>query len=580
MGAIENLSADEQIESFYVGYFDRAADSQGYLYWQTEYLNDISSGMSESQALLSIANLFAPQSETQTNYPQMSQILAFQDHPTYGPGGPPLTIVSAVDAFITAVYENLFNRAPDAKGLAYWSGQILGWDFATNSSQAISPIGDVIIQIENGAQGTDIVTLDNKLEVADYFTQQGASASLGFQPLSKSYLAEASSVVLNTTDASGGAAVPGSVDYGEAAVQAYIAAATSTSNTYTLTIGQDTLPGPNGPPATGHDVFNAPLVPPAGGQLHDQPTLTNFDSLVDTFFQGVASSVLNASFDGSANASGLNIVNIPTWNIQNIDRGYYDHDSGTWHYGTVTLTGDGPSGPSNINGLTTLNYNANSGGDSLIIGDNAEPIQTGNGGNANGFAINVSNALGNGYNGVDVDIWAGDFPTTGSTITVDAEAVGGFQEDNGSYLVPWPILGTYGDPDNYDPNWVGYGEHAFAIAAGASAGPNGPVGFTTWAVKSTAATAIGSLNIIALGGEGSTSATTLSLSDDGSNTMLYATYLSDSLLSDWENLTTINLANTSGFVTLTGAETTAQEGSSSYSYGFGGLLTDTGTGGT
>ena len=159
---------------------------------------------------------------------------------------------------------------------------------------------------------------------------------------------------------------------------------------------------------------------------------------------------------------------------------------------------------------------------------------------------------------------------------MDAEAVGGFQEYNGSYLIPPPILGTYGDPDDYDPNWVGYGEHAYAIAAGASAGPNGPVGFTNWYVKSTAATAIGSLNIIALGGEGSTSATTLTLTDDGSNTMLYATYLSDSLLSDWENLTTINLVNTSGFVTLTGAETTAQEGPYSYSYGFGGLLTDTG----
>jgi len=170
MGAIESLSADDQIESFYVGYFDRAADSQGYLYWQQQYLHDLSSGLTESQALLSIANLFAPQSETQTNYPQMSQILAFQDHPTYGPSGPPTTIVSAVDGFITAVYENLFNRAPDAGGELYWAGQILGWNFTTNSPQAISPIGDIIIQIENGAQTTDITTLDNKIDVADYFT--------------------------------------------------------------------------------------------------------------------------------------------------------------------------------------------------------------------------------------------------------------------------------------------------------------------------------------------------------------------------------------------------------------------------
>ncbi len=88
--------------------------------------------------------------------------------------------------------------------------------------------------------------------------------------------------------------------------------------------------------------------------------------------------------------------------------------------------------------------------------------------------------------------------------------------------------------------------------------------------------------ILALGGEGSTSATSLTLTDDGSNTILYATALSDSLLSDWQNLTTINLTGTSGFVTLTGAEATNAEGGSSgfESYGFGGLLTDVGLKGT
>jgi len=45
-----------------------------------------------------------------------------------------------------------------------------------------------------------------------------------------------------------------------------------TSNVFTLTTGQDTFAG------TGHDVFNAPL----SGILHNQPTLTDGDSLTDT----------------------------------------------------------------------------------------------------------------------------------------------------------------------------------------------------------------------------------------------------------------------------------------------------------
>jgi hypothetical protein len=196
--------------------------------------------------------------------------------------------------------------------------------------------------------------------------------------------------------------------------------------------------------------------------------------------------------------------------------------------------------------------------------------------------------VGNGFNGVDVDISAADFTPAPSTINVTANAVGGFPEDNGSFVVPPPIIGETGDPDNYDPNWIGYGEDAYAISAGASAGPvnfpttpsTGAVGFTNWVVTSQDAVGIGDLNILALGGEGSWSATSLTLNDDGSNTMLYATFLSDSLLTDWQNLTSINLSGTKGFVTLTGAETTAQEGSSSSSFAFGGLLTDTGTAGT
>ena len=145
------------------------------------------------------------------------------------------------------------------------------------------------------------------------------------------------------------------------------------------------------------------------------------------------------------------------------------------------------------------------------------------------------------------------------TIFVTATSVGGFPEENGSFKVPEPILVADHNGDDYDPNWVGYLGNAFAIASGASAGPNGPVGFTHWDVTSNGAGAIGSLNILALGGEGSTSATTLVMHDDGSNTMVYATSISDSRSTDWENLNNINLSDTSGFVTLTGAETDVQE---------------------
>ncbi len=625
MGFLATLTPDQAIESLYVSYYGRAGDSSGFNYWQQQYLDyTVNMGYSEPAALMTIADLFAYQAETQTNYAQMSDILAFQVNPIYGAGGPNSTIVGATQAFINEVYLDLFNRTADASGLAYWTGQILGWNFTTDSQQPISQIGGVILQIEDGATGNDAVTLTNKIDVAENFTDTTASAGLGFVPVPPAYLQEAQDVVFNTTSN------PSTVTAQEAATATYITYANGV--TYTLTIGQDSFGPGIFPVPTGNDIFKAPL----GGLLGVQPTLTNGDSLVDIAnpVTGTPNSILYASFNPGAlfgltggavtsgsfdyTAAGLNIIDIPTWYLNDYFQGAYSSsDQGPFNpsgeiYGYVYLTGDGaPGSPGQafINGLKTLNWNAHSGGDSLILGQNGEPVglgfftREGSQPDANGFQIDVSNAVGNGYNGVDVDIWASDFHI-GDTIVVDAESVGGFQEYNQSYEVPPPIIGTYGDPDNYDPNWVGYGQHAYAIAAGASSG--GPtvttdvgnstaIGFTNWYVESNNGTGIGSLNILALGGEGSTSATHLKLVDDGSNTMLYATFLSDSLLSDWKNLTLIDLTNTSGFVTLTGAETTAQvldfyryetedwnaSTLTAFEYlGFGGLLTETGWTGT
>jgi len=62
-----------------------------------------------------------------------------------------------------------------------------------------------------------------------------------------------------------------------------------------------------------------------------------------------------------------------------------------------------------------------------------------------------------------------------------------------------------------------------------------------------------------LGGEGSSSAQTITLTDDGSNTILFATAVSDALSTDWKNVQTVSLGGTRGFVTLTGLETNVQE---------------------
>ena len=101
-------------------------------------------------------------------------------------------------------------------------------------------------------------------------------------------------------------------------------------------------------------------------------------------------------------------------------------------------------------------------------------------------------------------------------------------------------------------------------------------------INSNGAKSVGSMNILALSGEGSTSARTITMVDDGSPTMLFASAISDGLSSDWTNVNSVDLTGTSGNVVITGAEVDHQiaaaagQGSENLSFvgdGGGGLLT-------
>ena len=139
--------AAQLVSKIYVGYFNRAADPAGLNYWVSRY----NSGMSASQ----IAQSFSVQTEATNSY-------AYLANP-YG---------ASVSTFLTSVYQNLFNRAPDAAGLAYWTGEI-------NSGR--SNVGSAIINIISGAQDSganrDLTTLTNKLNAGLNWAQSMANAT-------------------------------------------------------------------------------------------------------------------------------------------------------------------------------------------------------------------------------------------------------------------------------------------------------------------------------------------------------------------------------------------------------------------
>jgi hypothetical protein len=148
------LTAQQQAAAIYIGYYDRAPDPYGMDFWEAAVRNPLVS-------LVEIATYFSAQEETYAVHP-------FFVTPS----------ASAANAFISELYLNLFNRAPDVPGLTFWSGVL------QQSIDGTGPlsVGEIILAIiegaQNSAEGQDITTLLNKIEVANAWTDAAEAAGL------------------------------------------------------------------------------------------------------------------------------------------------------------------------------------------------------------------------------------------------------------------------------------------------------------------------------------------------------------------------------------------------------------------
>jgi len=137
--AIAGVStAAEQVQAAYVAFYGRPADPSGLAYWQGQLT-------AAGGNLNSIINSFGSSAESQALY-----------------GG------QSVTQEVTSIYQQELNRAPDSAGLSYWVQQI--------SSGAVSSAA-AALAIFNGATGSDQTTINNKLVVAEAFTNALTSDS-------------------------------------------------------------------------------------------------------------------------------------------------------------------------------------------------------------------------------------------------------------------------------------------------------------------------------------------------------------------------------------------------------------------
>jgi S-layer protein len=311
------------VQELYVTYFGRPADFYG--------LQNFEAALLAANAPTTIAGLEAAYS---TNTAVKTLIDSFgtsaESTALYGSG--------STESFVTAIFENLLNRAPAVAGLAFWVNAI--------NSGAVTK-GDAALAIAAGAQSNtteqgqiDATTIANKLAVAAQFTTDLGTSSLDIVAYSGSAAAAAARALIAGV---GSGTTPSGYD---STVQDTINTIVNghINNTYNLTTGQDTIIG-----GAGNNAFNAVLDNvnglSAGGQA---ATLTAFDSITG----GTLVNVLNVHDFGLYSTMTLptaaTISGITTLNVASLEG--VDTELSTWST------------------LTNLNVQASSGDDTISVG--------------------------------------------------------------------------------------------------------------------------------------------------------------------------------------------------------------------
>lgn len=141
-GAQASLAEDQlnKLSDLYIAYFGRAPDSEGLLYWFKEVYTDV---LSFDQ----VAQSFSQQVEYKNAYPSGA----------------------SNDGFITTIYQNMFNRAPDQAGFDYWKNELDGG--MARDSFMLTVINGVYAAT---GSADDRALLSNKHDVSRYYAEQSS----------------------------------------------------------------------------------------------------------------------------------------------------------------------------------------------------------------------------------------------------------------------------------------------------------------------------------------------------------------------------------------------------------------------
>lgn len=136
------LTPEEQVAGVYVGLLARAADFDGFMYWDQQLYS--------GQAFRGVAGAIGSSDEAKAGSPFLANPNGATD--------------AQIGAFVDSVFTNLFERTADAGGKSYWVNQVKQ---ATATNQAPGAVvADIISGARDGGGFQDVTTLLNKVLVS------------------------------------------------------------------------------------------------------------------------------------------------------------------------------------------------------------------------------------------------------------------------------------------------------------------------------------------------------------------------------------------------------------------------------
>ena len=380
------------VQELYVAYFGRPADPTG--------LQNFEAALAAANAPTTLAGLSA---DYATNPAIAALVNAFGDSGESGRlyGTAISASAGAAQQFVTAVFEDLFNRAPLQGGLDFWSNALL--------TGSMTP-GEAAMEIALGAGTADAATFANKIAAASAFT-----ADLITGNLTPGYSGPVA--------AADGRAFLAGITSSTTAVTYQAGATTAIDNMLGISPTPTPTPTPTPSPGTMALTVSGDTIHLSNTTVASTVTLTGADlTAYPSGTYGTVAELVTAAITTVTDSGGNFTLNASG-----------NSDPTTFNFGTGVVSGSDPASSAGITYMGVTTYVTSTLGDTVTLSAAAQNVTGGATGSntINLAALTYTGTLAFGAAGADTinatvghDISGGTITSGGATVALVISAAG------------------------------------------------------------------------------------------------------------------------------------------------------------